>query len=149
MAATAKRAKSSRKGKSQPNAHERPGSPEDRAIEISEELLRKFGVENRHEIEAVETFTRNAHFYGNDALCHGLSNMFKGMVHAAHIYSEMKEEIHSLHKGILEMRSSASDARDQAIIAETIARQRVEVRASIAASAYSTFSAPWTLTNHR
>lgn len=96
-------------------------------IPIDEDLLRKYGVEDTREIEAVENFIRQTHFYGNNALSHGLLMMFNGMQHAVAIYSEMKAEIYSLHQCILELKKEATDAKDQLAIAETTARQRLEV----------------------
>jgi len=117
------------------NTHESPDETyahkitpiQDHTIPMSEDLLRKYGVSDQHEIEAVETFIRNAHFYGNKSLSQGLSNLFKGMANAVDIYSSMREEILSLHKGVLDLQKEASDAKDQATNAELIAIQKLEV----------------------
>ena len=100
-------------------------------IQLSKELFQMYGLSNQQEIEALDTLLRHSHKYGNNDLRNGLSNMFRGMEHAVKVYSEMKNEIHSLHDGILVMRNEASEAKDQLLIAETMARQRLEVTPSL------------------
>ena len=91
------------------------------------ELLQKYGLSDRYEIEAVDAHMYNALKYGCDAQKKGISNLFTGMEQAVVIYTELKSEIHTLHQGILMMRKEVSETRDQLLLAETTASHKMEV----------------------
>ena len=94
---------------------------------FSEEILRKYGVNDPREIEAVNESISNAHKYGNKEIKRGISNMVKGMEQAVAIYTEMKSEIQKLHQGILSMRKELTETREQLLLAETTASHKMEV----------------------
>ncbi len=100
-------------------------------IPANADLLQKYGLVDHRETDAIEALVRNAYDYGNDTLKNGLATMFRGMENAIKVYMDMKQEIHTLHEGILIMKQEAQEAKEQLAIAETLTQQRAEVRQPI------------------
>ena len=96
-----------------------------------EELLQKFGIAEKNELDIVVSFIQNTNDWGHETLQRGLENMFGGMQRASVVYSEMKSEIQILHQGILAVKKEAREAKDQLIIADSAAVQRTEVCADV------------------
>jgi len=94
---------------------------------VSADLLQKYGVNDARQQEAVEALVRGTNTYGNGHLLNGLHTMFKGMSRAVDVHTEMTNEIHLLHEGILTLRKEVSDAKEQLSTAEAMAQQRIEV----------------------
>lgn len=96
-------------------------------IPVSADLLQKYGVNDAQQQEAVEALVRGTNTFGNSHLLNGLHAMFKGMSRAVDVHTEMTNEIHLLHEGILTLRKEVSDAREQLSTAEAMAQQHIEV----------------------
>jgi hypothetical protein len=94
---------------------------------LSEELLEKFGLTERLELQTLKDFLSNTLQYGNESLKSGLENLFDGMEHAVSVYSKLIEEVNMLNNGIISLKLDANEAREQALLAETMTAQRSEV----------------------
>jgi hypothetical protein len=97
-------------------------------IPANADLLQKYGMADRGEMDAIAALVRNAYAYGNDTVKNGLTTMFHGMENAVSVYADMKKEVHTLHDGILFMKQEAQEMKEQLTLAETLARQKAEVR---------------------
>jgi hypothetical protein len=97
-------------------------------IPANADLLQKYGMADQSEMDAIEALVRNAYEYGNDTVKNGLATMFHGMENAVRVYVDMKQEIHTLHEGIMLMKQEALEMKEQLTLAETLARQKAEVR---------------------
>jgi hypothetical protein len=101
-----------------PSATNRTASHRYVADPATADLLQKYGLVDQTEIDAIEAFVRHAYDYGNDTLKNGLTAMFTGMENAVRVYLEMKQEIHTLHEGILSMKQEALEMKEQLAMAE-------------------------------
>ena len=99
------------------------------SMPINATLLRKYGLSEVHQTDAVEALVRSACTYGNESLITGLQIMFKGMNAAVEIHAETTNEIYLLHEGILRMKQEVSDTKEQMASAEAMAQQHMQVAA--------------------
>ncbi len=86
-----------------------------------------FGLTDTEELDTIGAFLCHSVKWGSEPLVLGFANMFKGMKKAVVVYEQMKVEIHSLHIGVLAMKSEINDLKDQHTATEALAAHVAEV----------------------